>query len=328
MEYIIETKNLTKRFPSKQDSQEVVSQLNLTIRPGIIYGFLGPNGAGKTTTLKMLTTLLAPDSGEIYIAGLDYKTQSHKIRQAIGYVSQAGGADPNATGEENLLLQGRLYGLSSKQTKVRMQTLIDNFNLTTLSKRIVKTYSGGERRRLDIALALLHNPSVLFLDEPSLGLDIESRIALWNILEKIKKSGTTIFLTSHYLEEVDRLADEISIIHSGKIIAEGTPTELKDHVAGDLIHITLSEELANTALLDELQAFAKLYQVTQKKTNILCRANRGSKSMIDVMRFFDQKNLPIQQLTISAPSLNDVFLQKIGTSFSTKNEEVLDESIT
>lgn len=223
MKTIVETKALKKSF----GSFEAVKGVDLSVYSGEIFGFLGPNGAGKTTTLRILTTLLKPDSGEATIAGFDLKKANHEVRKRIGYVSQVGGADRQATGRENLLLQGRLYGISGREVSKRTEQLIEMFTLGECANRLISTYSGGQRRRLDIALGMIHKPLILFLDEPSTGLDPQNRVNLWEQIRQLKGEGATIFLTTHYLEEADALSDRIAIMDHGKITAVGTPADLK-----------------------------------------------------------------------------------------------------
>ena len=240
---IITTKKLTKIFAKKV---RAVDGIDLEIEAGEIFGFLGPNGAGKTTTLRMLATLLPIDSGEATIAGFDVKKQPDKVRQRLGYVGQAGGADHLATGREDLLLQGKLYGMSAAKAAARAAELTAALDLTDFIDRRVSTYSGGQRRRLHVALGIMHRPDVLFLDEPTSGLDPQNRANLWEQIRKLRETGTTIFLTTHYLEEADVLSDRIAIMDHGKIVAEGTSKELKQQIAGDSIVVSLKNDGQDT----------------------------------------------------------------------------------
>jgi ABC-2 type transport system ATP-binding protein len=239
---VITTTDLRKSFRAKSGPVEAVRGVSIDVRPGEVFGFLGPNGAGKTTTLRMLTTLLPIDSGTAIVAGFDVGSQPHQVRSRIGYVSQLGGADELATGRENLILQGRLYGASRDQVEPRARALTELLDLAEFADRRVITYSGGQRRRLDIALGLVHEPAVLFLDEPTTGLDPQSRANLWDHIRALSQGGTTVFLTTHYLEEADALCDRLVIIDHGQIVAGGTPRELKQEVAGDAIVISLRNE--------------------------------------------------------------------------------------
>ena len=214
---------------------EAVRGVSLQVARGEIVGFLGPNGAGKTTTLRMLTTLLPIDGGSATVAGLDVRRQPGRVRGRIGYVSQLGGADELATGRENLTLQGRLYGRSRADVARRVAEVLERFDLAGFADRRVRTYSGGQRRRLDVALGVVHEPEVLFLDEPSTGLDPQNRASLWDHIRGLRDGGTTVFLTTHYLDEADVLCDRIMIIDHGTVVAEGTPRALKQQVAGDAI---------------------------------------------------------------------------------------------
>ena len=230
---------LSKSFPSRSGPIEAVRGVSLVVGAGEIFGLLGPNGAGKTTTMRMLTTLLPVGAGSATVAGFDVRRFPGQVRQRIGYVSQLGGADELATGRENLLLQGRLYGAGLTGLRPRIQELADILDLQGFIDRRVKTYSGGQRRRLDVALGIVHQPSVLFLDEPTTGLDPQNRANLWEHLRALGGGGTTVVLTTHYLEEADALCDRLVIVDHGRIVIEGTPRDLKQRVAGDAVVITV-----------------------------------------------------------------------------------------
>ena len=236
MQNTIEMRSLSKRFIYKKyRKKEIIQAVNgvsLTVKSGEIFGFLGPNGAGKTTTLRMLCTLLPVDEGDASIAGFDLKRQPNEVRKNIGYVGQMGGADLHATGRENLLLSGRLYGMTKADASERAETLSKLLDLSEIKNRQVRTYSGGQKRRLEIALGLMHRPAVLFLDEPTVGLDPQNRANLWEHIRVLCAEGTTIFLTTHYLDEANQLADRIAIMDYGKIVAAGTPDELKKQIEG------------------------------------------------------------------------------------------------
>ncbi len=234
----IQAHGLRKSFRVKDQSVEAVSGLDLTVAPGQIFGFLGPNGAGKTTTLRILTTLLPADAGEAFVAGADVTRYPQQVRRRIGYVGQLGGADGSATGLENLLLQARLYGLTAAEAQKRATELIELFDLGPFASRTARTYSGGQRRRLEVALGILHRPQVLFLDEPTTGLDPQNRANLWDQVRQLRDGGTTVFLTTHYLDEADQLSDRLAIIDHGRVIAEGTPAQLKQRYSGDTITVT------------------------------------------------------------------------------------------
>ncbi|MBX4181670.1 ATP-binding cassette domain-containing protein [Candidatus Parcubacteria bacterium] len=230
MTAIIETKDLRKVFTRDRGKSEVVAVKGTTfeVERGEVFGFLGPNGAGKTTTMRMLSTLLTPTSGSVKIAGLDLNDGSEEIRKKIGYVSQVGGMLRDATGLENLIFQGRLYGMSESQARERAMELAKLFNLESYMERKVGTYSGGQKRIFDLACGIIHKPELLFLDEPSTGLDPQNRVHVWDQVKKLHEQGTTIFLTTHYLEEADALSDRVAIMDKGEVIAIGTPSELKE----------------------------------------------------------------------------------------------------
>jgi ABC-2 type transport system ATP-binding protein len=222
----VSTTQLRKWFRNGREKVEAVSGIDLTVHPGEIFGFLGPNGAGKTTTLRMLTTLLPIDAGEAFVAGVDVRREPQEVRRRIGYVGQLGGTDLPATGRENLVLQGSLYGASRGEAERRAAELIDSLELSGFADRIARTYSGGQRRRLEVALGIMHRPDVLFLDEPTTGLDPQNRANLWEQLRALRGAGTTIFLTTHYLEEAQALADRVAIVKDGRVLAIGPPREL------------------------------------------------------------------------------------------------------
>ncbi|HXW82628.1 MAG TPA: ATP-binding cassette domain-containing protein, partial [Acidimicrobiales bacterium] len=242
MDKVISTHDLRKSFRSRKGTVEAVRGVSIEVGRAEIFGFLGPNGAGKTTTLRMLTTLLPIGSGEATVAGFDVARQPKQVRQHTGYVSQLGGADDLATGWENLVLQGRLYGGDLATVRARARALASALDLVEFADRKVITYSGGQRRRLDVALGLIHQPDVLFLDEPTTGLDPQNRANLWDYIRTVREQGTTVFLTTHYLEEADILCDRIMIMDHGSIVAEGAPRELKRRVSGDSVVVSLRDE--------------------------------------------------------------------------------------
>lgn len=319
MNNAIEIIDLKKSFSvsgrGKEKSIEAVRGISLSVTRGEIFGFLGPNGAGKTTTLRMLTTLLPIDEGQALVAGFDLKAQPHEVRRRIGYVSQLGGADLSATGRENLLLAGQLYGLSRAETEGRVDELTATFELDELMGRIVRTYSGGQKRRLEVALGMIHRPDVLFLDEPTTGLDPQNRANLWDQIRRLRAGGTTVFLTTHYLEEADQLADRLAIIDYGKIVAEGTPRELKQQISGDVIVIrpkvdkpvvqTIQETLAG-------QAYVREAYVQDQSVHLYVEDGAQNLPLI-----FDQlraRDMALETISFSQPSLDDVFLKKTGRS--------------
>lgn len=315
MSSVIETKNLSKKFVKRRAVVEAVKGVDLSVAEGEIFGFLGPNGAGKTTTLRMLTTLLEPSGGQANIAGYDLLTQPHKVRNVIGYVSQTGGTDRGATARENLVLLARLYGLDKATAVRRANELLKSLELESFADRKVETYSGGQRRRLDLAVGMVQNPRVLFLDEPTTGLDPQSRAHLWEEVRKLREQGTTIFITTHYLEEADVLCDRLAIMDDGRIAAEGTPTALKRQIAGDVVTVGL--ETTNGALgkahsLLQSQPFVREAHLDKEVVRLY--VERGEEAMPHILRVLDGNNLPIQTIALARPSLDDVFLRQTGHS--------------
>jgi ABC-2 type transport system ATP-binding protein len=311
MKPIIVTKELKKSFPMPGGIYEAVCGVNLEVFEQEIFGFLGVNGAGKTTTLRMLTTLLPIDSGQAYVAGYDVKNEPQEVRKRIGYVSQQGGADSSATGYENLLLQGQLYGLNLAQTKKAADQLIHSFSLGKYINRFVATYSGGQRRRLDIALGMLHAPKILFLDEPTTGLDPQSRIKLWQEILALKAQGVAIFLTSHYLDEVDFLADRLAIMDQGKIVEIGTPQALKREIGRDIIAMDIQYDQQKQVIeLLQKQDFVKELRIDNQQIRLV--VNQGDTALPQVLRLLDSQGIPFKNISLAVSTLNDVFLQKTG----------------
>ena len=315
---VIQTSGLRKTFVSKarggKKEVEAVKGIDLSVRKGEIFGFLGPNGAGKSTTQKMLSTLLCPTGGEAKVLGYNLAEQQEQIRQNIGCVSQAGGADLSSTGLENLVLQAQLYGLDDLTSKKYASEFVERFQMSSFIERPAQSYSGGQKRRLDIALGMIHHPKLLLLDEPTTGLDPQSRAYLWGEIRKLKDAGVTIFLTTQYMDEADKLCDVIAIIDDGKIIVTGTPNELKSSVGGDhIVFSFLSEEIAQKGetLLTEKVKVEKI----QTKSNALhLTIKDGERSMPDLLRSLDANGLEVQTVTLSRPSLDDVFLKYTGRS--------------
>jgi ABC-2 type transport system ATP-binding protein len=315
---VIETKGLSKTFISKgrggKKEVEAVRGIDLTVRKGEIFGFLGPNGAGKSTTQKMLSTLLCPTGGSAKVLGYDLAAQQEQIRQNVGCVSQAGGADLSSTGVENLVLQAQLYGLDALTAKKYASEFVERFQMSTFIERPAQSYSGGQKRRLDIALGMIHHPKLLLLDEPTTGLDPQSRAYLWGEIKKLKDVGVTVFLTTQYMDEADKLCDTIAIIDNGEIIVTGTPSELKSSVGGDRIVFSFqTEETARKAetLLTEKIPTGK---VQTKNNSVHLTIKDGERMMPDLLRLLDAKTLEAQSVTLSRPSLDDVFLKYTGRS--------------
>jgi ABC-2 type transport system ATP-binding protein len=309
---VIETHGLRRVFKSRQRVVEAVAGVDLTVSAGEIFGFLGPNGAGKTTTLRMLTTLLPPSGGTARVSGFDLLRQQAQVRERIGYVGQAGGADREIIGRTELVFQGRLYGLSLTAARTRAAELIEMLELESCADRKVGTYSGGQKRRLDIGLGLVHDPQLLFLDEPTTGLDPQSRARVWDEVRRMHDRGTTVFLTTHYLDEADALCDRIAIIDYGKIVAEGTPDELKRAVAGDVVTLTVAGDQQRA--LDALKDQAFVREARLDEGSVLLYVDRGEVAMPSVLRLLDGAGLQLQTIGLHRPSLDDVFLRQTGRS--------------
>jgi ABC-2 type transport system ATP-binding protein len=313
-ENVVSTVDLKKYFTSRKGVVKAVDGVNLSVAAGQVFGFLGPNGAGKTTTLRMLNTLLVPDSGQALVAGFDVLKDPGAVRCRIGYVGQSGGSDRPATGREDLVLQGRLYGMSKAEASSRAAELIDLLDLTDFADRIVYTYSGGQRRRLDVALGIMHRPQVLFLDEPTTGLDPQNRANLWKQIGKLKATGTTIFLTTHYLEEADVLSDYLAIMDYGRIVAEGTPEQLKRQVSLDTIRVTLGDPAQNPAAAQVLEGLKIVKSSVREQDCLRISVDNGEAALPQVMKALDGKDIAISNISLSTASLDDVFLEKTGRS--------------
>ena len=314
---VIDVRDLRKVYAG---NIEAVKGINFYVREGEFFGFLGPNGAGKSTTIKILITLLARTSGTATILGHDVNEESTLVRRLIGYAAQEASPDDDLTGQENLNIQGNLYHIEPTVLKSRIEELIELMDLQDAANRRVGTYSGGMRKRLDLASALIHRPRILFLDEPTTGLDPQNRAGLWKYLERLnKQEGLTIFLTTHYMEEADKLCERLAIIDGGKIIAEGSPTELKAHLGGDVITLSFkdngtSPEFQATRVQEVLrdQAFVRSTTVNAEK-NLTVVVENGSEAIPLVMRLLDHEGLVVASLSLTSPSLDDVFLKYTGT---------------
>ena len=311
-EAVIETRGLRRVFGSRQRQVEAVAGVDLNVLRGEIFGFLGPNGAGKTTTLRMLATLLPPSGGTARVAGCDLATQPGQIRERIGYVGQAGGSDREITARTELQFQGRLYGMTADAARRRANELIGMLELEGAADRKVGTYSGGQKRRLDIGLGLVHDPQLLFLDEPTTGLDPQSRARVWDEVRAMHDRGTTVFLTTHYLDEADALCDRVAIIDYGKIVAEGTPEELKRAIAGDVVTLSVAGDQQSALDLIKGQAFVRDAKV--ENGFVLLYVDRGEVAMPTILRLLDGANMKLKTVELHRPSLDDVFLKQTGRS--------------
>jgi len=308
----IEAWNLRKTY---KGGVAALDGLSFAVEAGTIFGLLGPNGAGKSTTVRVLTTLSRADSGEARVAGLDVAGDAERVRRSIGVVGQKHGVDPEATGRENLEMQAEIYGLAGATRRLRVEQLLEHFGLADAAGRIAKTYSGGMQRRLDLALGLVHRPNVLFLDEPTTGLDPEGRVELWREIERLAgEEEMTILLTTHYLEEADRLASRVAIVDRGRIVAEGTPDELKSELRGDTVQIELLESTNGDASA-ALAQVPGISEVTLDGRLLRARADNGTAAIPSLITALERGGLRVASATIARPSLDDVYLRHAGRSF-------------
>ncbi len=315
---IIEARGLARTFASRKRTVEAVRGVDLTVDDGEIVGFLGPNGAGKTTTLRMLTTLLRPTAGTATVAGADLLRDPLGVRRRIGYVPQAigatmGGTDPNCLVGEELADQAAFYGIEPAEGARRAELLIDQLDLGGLDNRLVKTLSGGQRRRLEIALGLVHRPPLVFLDEPTTGLDPQSRSNLWEHIGRLRADlGTTVFLTTHYLEEADILCDRVFIIDHGTIVASGTPDELKRQISGDVVTLRVNGAAEGATTLLTRQPVVR--EVSTADGDLKLTVEHGEQALPSLLRVLDGAGITLQSINLSRPTLDDVFLTLTGRS--------------
>ena len=315
-EAAIEVRELRKAFGDVQ----ALCGIDLTAPPGTILGLLGPNGAGKTTAVRILTTLLPPDSGTARVAGLDVVEDAARLRSEIGLAGQYAAVDENLTGFENLEMVGRLYHIGRGPARERARELLERFELTDAADRLAKTYSGGMRRRLDLAAALVARPPVLFLDEPTTGLDPRSRLQLWETIEARVAAGTTVLLTTQYLDEADRLADRIAVVDHGQVIAEGTPNELKDRVGGERLEVTLEDYDQEPAAID---ALAPLADERPKCDHgiLVMPLNKERGDIAEAVRRLDGAKVDIADIAVRRPTLDDVFISLTGHAAEQPEDE-------
>ncbi|AWS48229.1 ABC transporter [Streptosporangium sp. 'caverna'] len=313
---MIEAHGLRKTFTAKRgrgrtEEVEAVRGIDLTVDEGEVFACLGPNGAGKTTTVRMLATFTAPTSGTARVAGHDVVNEAGKVREKIGYVSQAGGVDDNAPGRESLLLAARITGLSRRQALVRADELLETFSLTEIANRPAKTLSGGQKRRFALAIGLVNRPPLIFLDEPTTGLDPQNRANLWDEVRALRDQGTSVLLTTHYLDEADALCDRLVIIDHGLIVAEGTPGELKKEVAGDVVTLRIDDQAAARELLST-QPYIK---ETQAEGDALrAYLDDGEHNLPALLRALEVGGLAIRSISLDRATLDDVFLRHTGRS--------------
>ncbi|GAA3336105.1 ATP-binding cassette domain-containing protein [Amorphoplanes nipponensis] len=290
---------------------DAVRGVDLTVDEGEIFGFLGPNGAGKTTTLRMLATLIEPDGGEATIAGADLRKDPGEVRRRIGYVAQGGSTWDDSTAREELVLQARLYGISKSVATERAARVLEGFQLSEYADRKCKTYSGGQRRRVDIALGIIHEPKVVFLDEPTTGLDPQSRAHMWDEVRRLRADGMTVFITTHYLDEADALCDRISIMDNGEIVASGTPAELKREISGDVVRVGVSSPARAAEALGSADFINKL---ETHEDSVRLYVDEGGTAIPLILRALDNASVPLGSIELHRPSLDDVFLTKTGRS--------------
>jgi ABC-2 type transport system ATP-binding protein len=314
---IIHTEKLSKVFTSrKKAAVEAVRAIDLDVERGEIFGLLGPNGAGKTTTMRMLCTLLIPSSGRATVTGFDLATQAGQIRRQIGYVGQKGGMEPVATGRENLMLHAQLYGMSKAEAARRIDALIQRLKLSSYADRKAETYSGGQRRIFDLASGVINAPSLLFLDEPTTGLDPQSRARVWEEVRALHEQGTTIFLTTHYLEEADVLCNRVAIVDLGKIVALDSPAALKKQIAGDIVTLGYEDEGHVAAASDLLRDKPLILESQSSGRSLLLYVDKGDEALPEIMRILGQGHRAPKTVHLSRPSLDDVFLKLTGRSLS------------
>jgi ABC-2 type transport system ATP-binding protein len=289
--------------------------VSFSVPTGVVFGLLGPNGAGKSTTVKILTTLSRADSGSARVAGFDVVAEQARVRLAIGYVSQKSGADPDATGRENLVLAGRIYGLPDAGR--RADELLDRFGLVEDGNRLVRTYSGGMQRKLDVALGLVHQPRVLFLDEPTTGLDPQARADMWAEIGRLSaQDGMTILLTTHYLEEADQLASQLAIVDRGRVVAGGTPEELKAELRGDAVQVELKEPDSDGQARLLIERIPGVGAIHVDGATLRARVDRGAEAVPVVLGVLDDAGIAVSAVGMSRPSLDDVYLRHTGRSFA------------
>ncbi|MDT4902502.1 MAG: type transport system ATP-binding protein [Pseudonocardiales bacterium] len=307
---------LVKTYPAAPGAAPVraLDGLAVDVAAGSVVAMLGRNGAGKSTTVKILTTLARPDSGRAWVVGLDVLRQPDAVRHAIGLVSQKASSDPMATGRENLVLAGRIQGLTRSDARARAGELLARFELTDAADRLAKTYSGGMARKLDVAIGLVHRPRVLFLDEPTTGLDPEARGQMWAEIARLAaEEEMTVLLTTHYLDEADQLAGRVAIVDRGRVIVEGTPEELKSELRGDTVHVELTAAAARA--LPVLERVAGLREIAAEGSRLRARADSGARAVPAVLAALDGAGVDVTSVTVARPSLDDVYLRHVGRAF-------------
>jgi ABC-2 type transport system ATP-binding protein len=312
--FAIEAHDLVKTYPKEV---RALDGLSFAVPAGTVFALLGPNGAGKSTTVKILTTLAQADSGTAVVAGLDVRARPAQVRHLIGVVAQLSGADPVATGRENVMLSGRIQGLRGRDLARRADDILGRFGLADAAGRRVRTYSGGMRRRLDVAMGLINRPQVLFLDEPTAGLDPESRSAMWQEIGRLSGAeGLTILLTTHYLEEADQLASRLAIVDRGRVVVTGTPDELKGELHGDAVHVELASDTAREPVLAALARVPEVREARIEGTSLSARADEGATALPVVLAALEGAGVSVRAATVARPSLDDVYLRYSGRRFT------------
>ena len=320
MQPAIEAHDLVKTYPK---GVTALDGLSLEVAPGTVFGLLGPNGAGKSTTVKILTTLARPDSGRAAVAGVDVLADPDRVRRLIGVVAQGSGVDVQATGRENLRLQGHIYGIRGRALEERADELLARFGLADAADRVARGYSGGMQRRMDIAMALVHDPHVLFLDEPTTGLDPEVRAQLWQEISSLaQERRKTVLLTTHYLEEADQLASRLAIVDRGKVVAQGTPDELKRELRGDALHVDLEGATdANGSVTEALSRIDGVREVVLEGRLLRARADDGGRAVPAVLQALEAQGITAAEVRVARPSLDDVYLRYTGRTFDAAEAE-------
>lgn len=298
---------------------DVLKDINLSVKRGSMTALLGPNGAGKTTIVKILSTLLRPDGGKVLVDGYDVVKKADDVRSVIGLTGQYAAVDEYLSGRENLLMMGRLYHLSKVDTARRTEELLEQFDLVKAADRASKTYSGGMRRRLDLALSLIATPPIIFLDEPTIGLDPRSRLGMWEVIKKLMANGTTILLTTQYLEEADQLADKIAVINEGSIVANGTANELKKDVGNDRIEFIIDAKSSFTKAVDAVKSGGDAV-IDKKQRTISVASHGGTKELYDLLGRLQRANIDVESVSLHKPTLDDVFLKLTGKPTETGKE--------
>ncbi len=318
MQQAIEAASLVKTYPK---GVTALDGLSFSVEGGTVFALLGPNGAGKSTAVKILTTLTRPDSGTAAVAGIDVVAHPGRVRRAIGAVSQGSGVDVQATGRENLRLQGQIYGLRGGSLERRVEELLERFGLREAADRVARGYSGGMQRRLDIAMAMIHDPQVLFLDEPTTGLDPEVRAEMWQQIARLAADqGKTVLITTHYLEEADQLASRIAIVDRGRVVAAGTPDELKRELRGDAIHVELAAA-ANGPVHAALERLQGINEVALDGRLLRARADDGGRAVPAVLQALELQGVAVASVRVARPSLDDVYLKHTGRTFEEAEEQ-------